>query len=141
MYSYKLLIIVSYNNKVKQLWINSQSIEDSGYTSQNYTLGKYILEKYTLEIEVWKLLVIAFRRYITSRGLPTLCNDTDTVEIWKCDWRTDQLTDRLSGVVARDAYVSKNWFRIWCKKINTYSTFSNMKKHDHLFQDQSQDSD
>ena len=41
--------------------INSLSLED-GFASQ----------KYTLEIKVWKLLVIAFR-YITSRGLRTLC--------------------------------------------------------------------
>ena len=42
------------------------------YTYKKYTFKKYILEKYTLEIEVWKLLVIAFRKYITSRGLRPL---------------------------------------------------------------------
>ena len=33
---------------------------------------------YTLEIKIWKLLVIANRKYIMSRGLRTLCNGPET---------------------------------------------------------------
>ena len=45
--------------------------------------------KYTLEIKVWKLLVIAFRKYITSRGLRALCNGPETLTQWKCGSVTD----------------------------------------------------
>ena len=49
------------------------------YTWQNIT------GKYTLEIEVWKLLLIAFT---WSRGLRTLCNGP---EIWKSPQPTNQV--------------------------------------------------
>ena len=59
---------------------------------------KYILEKYTLEkynMEIWKLLVIAFRKYITSRGLRTLCNGPETPTPWKSESVTYIPPDQL----------------------------------------------
>ena len=51
-------------------------------------------KKYTLEVVVWMLLVMAFRKYITSRGLRTLCyggyGPVTPVEIWTWYGRTDQ---------------------------------------------------
>ena len=49
-------------------------------------LGKPHFGKNTLgKIVIWKLvLVIAFRKYITSRGLRLLCNFPVTAEIRKC---------------------------------------------------------
>ena len=42
---------VAQGNYLQQLWINSQSLEDThvGYISHKYTLDKYTLEKYTLK--------------------------------------------------------------------------------------------
>ena len=42
------------------------------------SLEGYILQKYTLEMDVWKLLVKAFRKYNTSRGSQLLCNGQET---------------------------------------------------------------
>ena len=53
-------------------------------------------------------LVIALRKYITSCGPRTFCNGPETVEIRKCYWPIDQLTNKLTGIGARDAYTSKN---------------------------------
>ena len=53
----------------------------------------------TLEIEVWNLLVIAFRKYITSRGLRTLKNGPETPTQWKSESVSDWLTNLLTGGV------------------------------------------
>ena len=72
-----------------QSWqLNLQSLEDA-YTSQKYTL-----EKYTLE--VWKLFVIACRKYIMSRGLRTLRNGPETVTQWKSESVSDRPTNLLT---------------------------------------------
>ena len=42
------------------------------------TLRKDTLWKNTLEIEVWKLLVIAFGKYMMSLGPRTLCDGTES---------------------------------------------------------------
>ena len=70
--------------------------------------AKYTLEKWTLEIKIWKLLVIDFRQYITSRGLRKLCNGPETPTQWKSE-RGRWMIDGLIGVGARDAYASKNF--------------------------------
>ena len=50
---------------------------------------KYISTKYTLEntLKIWKLLVIPFRKYVTSGGPQTLFNGPETPTEWKseCD--------------------------------------------------------
>ena len=53
-----------------------------------------------LEFEIWKLLVIVFRKHITSHDLRTF-RDTDTVGIKK--WERP-----ISSPGARDTYESKN---------------------------------
>ena len=65
------------NWKVTSVDINLQSLKDAS--------ARYTSQKYTLESEVWKLLLIAFRKYITSYGLLQRSRDTTAVEIWKCD--------------------------------------------------------
>ena len=52
--------------------------------------------KYTLKIVVWNLLVIAFRKHMTSRGLQTLCNGQETQTQWKSERNSDQPTHRRS---------------------------------------------
>ena len=53
-----------------------------------------------------KVLVIVFRRYITSYGLQTLCDGPETLAEWKSVTSTGQMTNGLTGVGARDAYAS-----------------------------------
>ena len=88
---------------------------------QRRCVSRVHFAKYTLEI-VWKLLVIAFRKYITSCGLRTLFNGPKTPkqEIWKCDLLTDIATNLLQYCARGDAYTSKNisfylMFRSYCQ--------------------------
>ena len=52
------------------------------------------------------LLVIAFGKHMASRGLRTLCDGPATPTQWKSV--TDQPTNGLTGVGAKDAYESKD---------------------------------
>lgn len=58
---------------------------------EKHTLQKYSLEKYTLEKNSWEKYTFenqnlkAFRKYITSRGLLTLCNNPETPTQLKSD--------------------------------------------------------
>ena len=56
---------------------------------------------------------LAFRKYITSRGLRTLCicntNSPETQIRWKYQSVTDLPTSLLTVVGSRDAYESKKW--------------------------------
>ena len=55
-----------------------------------------------------KVLVIDFRKYITSRGLRTLCSGPETPTKWKSESVTNGPTGGLTGEGARDAYASEN---------------------------------
>ena len=57
-------------------------------------------------------MVIAFGKYMTSRGPRTLCDDPEIPTQWKSESVSYimtylVLTDLLTGVGARDAYASK----------------------------------
>ena len=77
-----------------------QRLEDAltGYNSKDTLL------KIHLAIKIWKLLVIPFRR---SHGPKTPWGSIDTVDVWKWDGRTDQVTNRLIREGCRDAFASK----------------------------------
>ena len=52
--------------------------------------------------QIWKLLVIAFRKYMLSHGLRTLREGPETATEWKSesvrDWRTDgQMEEEGAG--------------------------------------------
>ena len=55
------------------------------------------------------MLLIAFRKYMASHGLPTLCDGQEKPTQWKSESVTAQPTYGLSRVGSRDAYTSKKY--------------------------------
>ena len=90
------------------LQIDLQSLEDAwvGHTSQKYSFGKLYFGKFNLEIEIWMLLVIALRKYMTSRGLLTVQRHRHS---WNLKDYGQPTKYRAAGVGARGAYASKNF--------------------------------
>ena len=75
------------------------------------------LQKYTLEIKVWKLLVIAFRKYMTFRGLQTLCYGTEK----RTNWRTDQPINWPGKVYASKNYQHSHVSKLQQRNVNVES--------------------
>ena len=90
------------------LQIDLQSLEDAwvGHTSQKYSFGKLYFGKFNSEIEIWMLLVIALRKYMTSRGLLTVQRHRHS---WNLKDYGQPTKYRAAGVGARGAYASKNF--------------------------------
>ena len=83
--------------------LTRKALEDAlvGYTLQKYTFENILGNR--------KLLVIAFRKYMTSRDQRTLCNGPEPPTQWKSESVTNgpaaQSNDQLTEVVAGDAFV------------------------------------
>ena len=104
------LDILWWQNNLTMLKICVRRVHFAKIHFQKYILEKYTLEKYNMEI--WKLLVIAFRKYIMPRSPRVLFNGPETATQWKSEnitfWRTDGQANLLNGEGARDPYASTN---------------------------------
>ena len=74
-----------FQNKTKHKHTFTPQFTKGAWGSLQVTLWKNSLTKKTLDIEIWKLLVIAFRNYNLpwSTNAPWESRNTNRVEIWK----------------------------------------------------------